>query len=454
MGSRRAASKSQGSKSAATGAAERRRGVRFAVMLRVDYEAGGRGTFSFSSNLSTAGVQLRGATRLAVGDELPVALHLKTERQPVRLQAVVRHVSGGAGGGAGLEFLPGQAEAVEAIGRFIDEELIGKLEASLARSLTSTPSVVLLAGHYVQVGRVDDAVDLYRRALEATPAATALHEGLGALLLARLREGAGGPGALAELEALLAEGQAVADGPALRALQKGAAEQRKALERADRERAEQAEAQRKLEERQREQAEKQREQKLRAALAREAQAQADKELAARRRELERELEGRRAEADAAAAEERKGLKAERAALSAQAEQAKELEARLGRQEQKLGQRAARLEEERQALLAEVEAQRGALAEAKRAATEREEQAAARLAGVAAEEQAAAERVRALEREVAAEGREVARRRAELAEAEKLQASLEKARAEAVQLRRELEAAGQQLAQRQAGLEAG
>ena len=43
---------------------ERRRARRFEVMLRVDYTVGGRSTFSFSSNLITSGVNLRGATRI------------------------------------------------------------------------------------------------------------------------------------------------------------------------------------------------------------------------------------------------------------------------------------------------------------------------------------------------------------------------------------------------------
>ena len=119
-------------------------------MLRVDYPAGGRTTFSYSSNLNTTGVRLRGATRLEVGQELPLRLHLRTAPEPVELAAMVRHVGREA---AGLQFLPGQTEAVAAVQRFLQEEIVGKLEASLARSAANVGQVDLLAAYYLEVGR-------------------------------------------------------------------------------------------------------------------------------------------------------------------------------------------------------------------------------------------------------------------------------------------------------------
>ena len=173
-----------------------------------------------------------------------------------------------------------------------------------------------------------------------------------------------------------------------------------------------------------------------AALASEAHAQAEKELAVRRRELEGELEARSKAAEKTLAEERNELRAGRTALDRASDELAEREAQLGRQLKKLEQGQAKLEEEREALLGHAEDQKKAAASAAASVREREREAAAKLAGVAAEEQAAADRLKARERELAAEAKELARQRAELGEAGKLQASLEKVRADATQLRRE------------------
>jgi hypothetical protein len=283
MGPRRAAKKSSrsGSREAAAGEAARR-SVRFGVMLRVDYPVGDRRTFSFSSDLSATGVFLRSATKLEVGQTLPVDLHLKGLPQPLTLSAIVRRVVGGATPGAGLEFAPGQDEAIAAVRRFIDDEMIAKLEASLSRRIINPADVVQLGGYYLELGRHDDAMELLRRALEVHPSSLSLHESLGRLLLSRMGgKGSASPSALAELEEQLARAATVGSSAALRRLEHEAAELREAQDRLAQEK-----AQREQELRKREQ--KEREEKLRAALAREAQGQAEKELAARRRELQRE----------------------------------------------------------------------------------------------------------------------------------------------------------------------
>src|SRR5512138_992404 len=151
--------------------AERRRAIRFNAFVRADYELGDRSTFGYSSNLSAGGLLLRGATHLEVGQPLAIALHLKSEPQPVKLKCVVRTILRGPAPGAGLEFLAGQDKAIAAVRRYIDEQIVAGLEASLARSLSNVANVCLLGGYYVEVGRTDDAVDLYRRALDADPAA-------------------------------------------------------------------------------------------------------------------------------------------------------------------------------------------------------------------------------------------------------------------------------------------
>ncbi|MGB8933135.1 MAG: PilZ domain-containing protein, partial [Anaeromyxobacteraceae bacterium] len=354
MGARKVAKKGLKSKTEATSAeaADRRRFVRVPVMLRVDYAAGDRGTFAYSSNLSTGGIHLRGSTKLEVGQQVTLELHLKTEPQPVKLKSIVRDVGGGSPG-AGLEFLPGQDKPLGAVRRFIEDEIIAKLEVSLAASLTNSSNVGTLAGYYVETGRIDEAVDLYWRALQVTPAALPLYEGLGQLLMARVRaEGQDDPALLADVEAHLAAGLSVGKSPTLLAMQKEAAELRKAVEQRKRELAQREEEKRKREE-------KEREEKLRAALAREAQAQAEKEVAAHRRELDARLQ----EAEKAIADERKALKHERAALATAGEELKEQQGKLDRQQQKLGQGLAKLEEERQALRSDGEAREAKLAEA-------------------------------------------------------------------------------------------
>src|SRR5512143_3577501 len=119
-------------------------------MLRVDYPMGSRNAFGYSANLSRTGLHLRGAVKLAVGDAVPLALHLKTEPAPVPVDAVVRSLRGGSAPGVGLEFVPRDGEAVEAVHRFVEQELLAKYEAGLARSLGNVDAVVLVASYYVE----------------------------------------------------------------------------------------------------------------------------------------------------------------------------------------------------------------------------------------------------------------------------------------------------------------
>jgi hypothetical protein len=398
-------------------ARDRRRSVRFPIMLRVDYPLAGRNAFGYTANLSRAGLFLRGSARIEAGAQLRLSVHLGAGQEPVEVEAVVRSVRAGTAPGLGLEFLPRQPRALEAIHRFIAEELVAKHEAALSRSPGNLGAVGLIAAWYLETDRADEAEQLYRRAVEANPAASAPYEGLLRLLVPRVRAGAKGAPPLAEAEALLESGLAAGRTAGLLALEREVQALRRAATQLERERAREEEERRKREE-------KERQAKLRSALEREAKAQAEKTLAARRRELERVLEARVEEAQQAAAEERKALRAERAEVARLAEEQRERDAQLERQQRKLEQRAATLEEERAALLAEVERGKESAAEAARAAREREKELSGRLAGIAADEQAAAERVKARQKELAAQERELARQRGELAEAEKLQAALE------------------------------
>ena len=78
----------------------------------------------------------------------------------------------------------------------IDSQHVARLEHSLARSLSNEGNVQLLAGFYAENGRVDEAVDLYRRALDEHPEVLAHCEGLGRLLMARMEAGGDEPTAL------------------------------------------------------------------------------------------------------------------------------------------------------------------------------------------------------------------------------------------------------------------
>ena len=59
MRTRRVVKKRHRARNEEVRAADRRRFVRFSAMLRVDYPAAGRNTFSYSANLNTTGVFLR-----------------------------------------------------------------------------------------------------------------------------------------------------------------------------------------------------------------------------------------------------------------------------------------------------------------------------------------------------------------------------------------------------------
>jgi len=281
-------------------------------MLRVDYPLSGRSAFGYTSDLSRTGLYLRGAVKVAVGDALPLALHLRTEAEPVAIDAVVRNVRGGASPGVGLEFTPRRKDALAAVHRFVAEELAGKLEAAIERAPGNAGAVAQVAGYYLETDRAGEAEALYRRALGANSAAPALYEGLGALLLPRVRAGGKGAPALAELEALLDEGLATGETPALRGLRHEAQALRKEAERRERELARE-EAERL------ERVEKERLERLRAALERDAKA-----IAAEREEVARERAELAAGQEALAAarrslaEERTALGAERERLAAEA----------------------------------------------------------------------------------------------------------------------------------------
>lgn len=427
--------------------ADRRRSVRFAVMIRVDYPSGGRTRFAYSSNLSTTGVYLRGDFAFEVGKRLALALTLKTEELPVRISAVVRNLRGGSSPGAGLEFLPGQELPLAAVRRFLEAEHVAKLEASLARSLSNGRNVALLAGYYVELGRAEEALDLYRRAVDANPTSLELREGLARLLVDRIRlDEDGARPAVEELEALVA-GDAEHGSPTLDRLAAEAGALREAVEQREQERA-------RREEEERERREREREERLRAEIGRGVREAADRELAARRLELERELAAKSAELakereswETALAVEREesaaALAREREMAEVALAEAERLRDQLGGVEappdpriRELTERVASLEEERQDLLARVQEWRAAAAAAEQAASAREAEAAARLDQVEAEARALRARLGEREQELAARTQELEQGRSGAGEAGVLQAALDAATAEAGRLREE------------------
>src|SRR5262245_33140788 len=72
---------------------QRRAYVRFATMCRVDYEAAGKPTFSFTRDLSSHGMFLREAKQLAAEAQVTFRVHLDAGTPPAALKGVVRYTS-------------------------------------------------------------------------------------------------------------------------------------------------------------------------------------------------------------------------------------------------------------------------------------------------------------------------------------------------------------------------
>ncbi len=95
-----------------------RRSTRFPVTCRVMYPGPDGAAVSFTANISTGGLFLEAVSDLTVDRELDCEVHLVEGQEPVRLRGVVRRVDDE---GAGIEFLPGAAAAIEQIRAFLSE---------------------------------------------------------------------------------------------------------------------------------------------------------------------------------------------------------------------------------------------------------------------------------------------------------------------------------------------
>ena len=116
--------------------------VRFAGMVRVDYVAAGRATFSFTSQVSTGELVLRGARGLAEGEVLELKVTLGDKERPSLLSGTV---TGEPADDGTLLSLDGSSDAaLKTLRTFIEQNYVAKLEESVGRSLRSVDSVLQL----------------------------------------------------------------------------------------------------------------------------------------------------------------------------------------------------------------------------------------------------------------------------------------------------------------------
>ncbi|MBN1961269.1 MAG: PilZ domain-containing protein, partial [Deltaproteobacteria bacterium] len=320
----------------------RRRSVRFAIMQRVDYKIGDRSTFNYSSNLSASGLFIRGATKFKVGEQISIKLHLNRKDPPLFIRCIVRRIKeDGDEAGAGLEFIEEQDKAFSRIRQFIEEELIKKIEANLQRSITNTNNLILLATYYFEIGRIDDALSLYRRGIETNPTnQQILERAIGVFIPAVRLRGLHGWQLLVELEKILASAMALGPNSKLKQYQAETIELREQLDRRNREQAQAEAEERKLKQQEYET-------KLRANIEKEVKNVVEKELALHKRELEHEFAVKQKQAEKELADTYKEIKQERAELEIFATTLKEQETKFKRIQQKLEQRQSRFELEQQ-----------------------------------------------------------------------------------------------------------
>ena len=367
---------------------DKRQAIRFPVIQRVDYELGDRKTFNYSTDLSARGLFLRNTKGLEMGTALELHLNLKGRKTPLMVRGTVRRMTAvGREPGVGIEFSPGQDEVVAEIRTFLEQEVVSKLEDTIRRSLTSASTVVQVAAYYLETGRRQDALDLCRRGVQASPKSLPLNEMTATLMLSELD----GPGRhdealLDEAEALVERGIALGASPVLEAVKARVAGMRGVLARERREAAEREDAAR----RQRDEDEAR---KARDAIAHEVAIEAAHELQTRKKELETEYQQRAKAETKQHAEMRKVLTLEQTALATERETVQALEHELAKREQKLAKQEAKIAERETSLKSEETA------------------------------------AQSLARELAKQGKEVQRRAEAVDEAEKLAAALETTRIE-------------------------
>lgn len=185
--------------------------MRFPVIQRVDYTIDDRATFNFSTDVSAAGLFLRNAKDLEVGQQIELRIALKNREQPACIRGVVRRVATEGGEiGVGIEFVEGQSDSIALLREFIDREVVSRLEDTVARSLGSATNVAQLAAYYMEAGRGEKAADLCRRGLLANAGNQRVYETLVGILLAYVEaQGIDAVASIGEIEDFVQHGLAL-----------------------------------------------------------------------------------------------------------------------------------------------------------------------------------------------------------------------------------------------------
>jgi hypothetical protein len=180
---------------------EQRRFVRFAAMCRVEYPAGGAMAVGFTGELSSGGFFLKQARGLKVGEQVTCALRLADGEPAITVRCGVRCVTGE---GAGLQFATGQNAAVTRVRRFIAERLAAPLHERSVRPSATVDEIERYALYCAETGRIDEGLEVFRKAVERRPGELGLYEGMAPLLMQRAHAlGERAAPVVAELDRLL-----------------------------------------------------------------------------------------------------------------------------------------------------------------------------------------------------------------------------------------------------------
>ena len=138
--------------------------VRFPAMLRVDYEADGRSTFAYSTHLSSGELFLRPGKDFPDAQRVELRLTLGAKDKPLILSGLIELRGEGPEAAAVVVFGGDQEPALKQVRKYIEGQLVPKLEESLARALRPPEKVLDLAAWYCEAGREAEALALCRRA--------------------------------------------------------------------------------------------------------------------------------------------------------------------------------------------------------------------------------------------------------------------------------------------------
>ncbi len=324
----------------------RRRFVRFAAMCKVEYAVDERVTFAFSQNLSVGGMLLRNARGLVPGENIDFVINASESNARIKIRGnIVRLI----GGDVAVRFVEAQASAEKELRAYVDDHLVSKMAERVSAAASTAQQVHDLAMYYREIGRVEEARELYQRAILRRPNELGNYENLAVLLLQGLRQAADqGSPLFAELDGVLKHGIEHGKSTILEAVWKQAAEIARSLER------------RKQDERRREKTElsaaleQENDRRLRT-LQNEAATALKKATNEKKRELEKAFEERRAEIETERAASADAQRKAKHSLSArehalEAERTEQLKERA-----RLERKAAALEKDREALNEATEA---------------------------------------------------------------------------------------------------